>query len=511
MTARLPAFGPLFALLAAMAAVPSRAETPDLDVRALGLSPEFLQMAGAKGAGFVDFLMSQVGPMVRNGVITKADVDLRMAVDGARRRTERMAPYLMFDLDLDGVISREEIDRVSPVLRDNERRFSEVILKSGDADGDGSLSLTEIYKAVAVAAGDEVRVRNPFLDDVLKSDLDSDGRVTVEEIITVVRAVKASAPARSDTASGAGGNARPSMDCAPPMPDGAAEVVVVSAYGGAALSNIAVAGQDRASTAVRLVVEPGTAPLYIFAASLTPVTWHVEGNAARVQRIVVQPPLVEEGAGAGVSGLGRDQVSFVPPEACIEPFYRSEGDVEDISWKWSVAALEKVLGRKVQHVVSAYEIPNASVPSGGMTVTEPEYAPPTKNADGTISITVDMNSAAIMMKRSHPNGLIEADPMDVAAPEPVEVYEVLPQEAGLAQLLEEGVLERVTLQSARRQGSAFLIRKPMKRFPPGLGGGRGVSFVLGTGVPMPGGDSGRFPVFSEATGECLTRDQSLCR
>ena len=60
---------------------------------------------------------------------------------------------------------------------------------------------------------------------------------------------------------------------------------------------------------------------------------------------------------------------------------------------------------------------------------------------------------------------------------PVEPYGVLPQQAGLAQLMEQGLI--------KRQGNAFLVLQPIPRFPAGLHGAPGVSFLLGPDLPLP--------------------------
>jgi hypothetical protein len=92
---------------------------------------------------------------------------------------------------------------------------------------------------------------------------------------------------------------------------------------------------------------------------------------------------------------------------------------------------------------------------------------------------------------------VQIDPRDAVSSQPAEAYEVLPQQAGLLQLVNSGAL------SVNRSGD-FLIHKKI-RFPGGLHGAHSVKFLLLKGVPVPDGDPGHSDVMSEETGRSLTR------
>jgi hypothetical protein len=85
----------------------------------------------------------------------------------------------------------------------------------------------------------------------------------------------------------------------------------------------------------------------------------------------------------------------------------------------------------------------------------------------------------------------------VVAGLPVEDYEVLPSEAGLLQLLEEGKLE------PGRNGE-LVVRAPM-RYPADLFGGSAARFLVPRGVPVPEGDPGHSCVRSEETGRAISK------
>lgn len=74
-------------------------------------------------------------------------------------------------------------------------------------------------------------------------------------------------------------------------------------------------------------------------------------------------------------------------------------------------------------------------------------------------------------------------------------YEVLPQEEGLAQLLEAGAL------TVNRRGEYLIHRKI--RFPADMRGAHSEKFLLLRGVPVPDGGPGHSKVVSEETGELL--------
>jgi hypothetical protein len=98
-------------------------------------------------------------------------------------------------------------------------------------------------------------------------------------------------------------------------------------------------------------------------------------------------------------------------------------------------------------------------------------------------------------RRFSPGGVIEIDPRRVVASMPVERYEVLPQQAGLLQLVKQGKL-------AENGRGEFLIKEKI-RFPAELHGAHSVKFLLLRGVPLPDGSPGHSQVISEETGERL--------
>jgi hypothetical protein len=100
----------------------------------------------------------------------------------------------------------------------------------------------------------------------------------------------------------------------------------------------------------------------------------------------------------------------------------------------------------------------------------------------------------------YPGGVIQIDPKTVVANAPVAPYGILPNQAGLLQLVQQGAL-------SYRNGE-FQIKKKI-RFPAELYGAHSAKFLLLKGVPTPDGDPGHSCVVSEATGQPLANG-NLC-
>jgi hypothetical protein len=101
---------------------------------------------------------------------------------------------------------------------------------------------------------------------------------------------------------------------------------------------------------------------------------------------------------------------------------------------------------------------------------------------------------ATKYKMFYPAGIIEVDAKKVVANAPPAPYVVLPNQAGLIQLVQQGALTY--------SNGEFQIRKKI-RFPAELYGANAAKFLLLKGVPVPDGDPGHSCVVSEETGQSL--------
>lgn len=432
-----------------------------------------------------------------------------MLANAAAQRGQVLSAILSADLDNDGTVTREEVTRVLQVGRSNGM-LGDLFLKF-DTNVDDRISPDELTMGVN-AAGEDMGSRRGDRASIIGTllDFDADGQITQKELDRAVAAlVLQSAPIDGAAVPAPIADPAParaaSCDVVAPTPG--ALIHVVTGYEGNALANVSIGGQDRVTETAELVIEPGDKPLYIVVASYELVIWRVTGAVDRVERIVVQSAVGSSDIRSGaVAGLPAEKVTFVAAGACLA------GGWEKTANKDAAAAMRKRFGRDVAGVVADYTIASVSLPSGkggdgprgevdivvsggkryiltedGM-VEEP--TPKVGEEDGAI---------ARELNRFHPGGVVKIDPKTVVSAYPVEPYVVLPQQAGLAQLMEQGLI--------KRQGNAFLVLQPIPRFPAGLHGAHSVSFVLGPDVPLPPGDPGHSSV-RDSTRACLVR---MCR
>jgi hypothetical protein len=241
--------------------------------------------------------------------------------------------------------------------------------------------------------------------------------------------------------------------------------------------------------------------------------WNINGSTKRVERFVVQPQGARSGPGAGVVGLKKEQVSFVSSGACTGYF----SDADDGKTRIELAKLASWLARPVDHLIVHYTLAGMGLPSGRLTnhggrrdgnlviaadgrsfvISRDGVRPLEGDTEGEVKQVQGIALVAAALRRYNPGGVVDIALKDVVAAGEVERYEVLPQQAGLLQLMRSGELRRMN-------DGYFLIQAPIPRFPAGLAGGHSVKFILGDGVPMPAGSPGHSPVYSETTGECLT-------
>jgi hypothetical protein len=281
-----------------------------------------------------------------------------------------------------------------------------------------------------------------------------------------------------------GGAAEPS-NCRLPAAGAHDDVVLFGAYEGDALSTATVAGQDEVTTTARVVVEPGATPLYLILSSYKAVIWRFEGEVARMTRVVLVGPREQ-----GVVGVERGKVVDLTKDVasltevpCFRPYYESRS-VEAVIAR---GVVERALGQAPKMMGGEYELASVRIPSGVASRTERGSSPPAPAG-------FDATTYASHL-RFNSGGVVTIDPKAVVSAAKPERYDVLPEHAGLAQLVGSGQLEPV----GDSHGD-FWIVKPIRRFPAGLNGSLSVRFVLGKGISLPPGSPGHSCVIAEETG-----------
>ncbi|UVO27376.1 hypothetical protein [Bradyrhizobium arachidis] len=290
-----------------------------------------------------------------------------------------------------------------------------------------------------------------------------------------------------------------------PKASDVAEVALLGSYQTDALSGVTIGSQDNHIFAGRVVVEPGSNPLYVVITSHGPAIWQFSGAVDRIERVVLasattgpnsedaeQPPLV------GATGVSRDRITFLARSDCLTYFTEapSSGSLQ------SAATVRNATGKLPQSVATMYSVGSYSIPSGKTDSKSNQQSLLQQKFLGRLTILRDpgkvtnwatLGSARDEMERFFPGGVIEMDASTVVASAPAAKYEVLPSRAGLVQLLEKGLLTETRPEDFNVLGKI--------RFPAGLYSALNATFRVAKGVPYPDGDPGDSCVIVEETGE----------
>jgi hypothetical protein len=485
---------------------------------------------------------------------------------GARARSAEIGSLVALDLDGDGVVSRAEIETVARynAIRATARSTSDRCGAEArqrlakpvadevarglahDRNSDNRLTLDEIVAAgepmreaaEALAARSERRTpderRAHMVADLVPLALDAggDGVVSLAEYDAAVDAIfreydddgdgtisVAEAAAHRTHAESLRKVALKVIEtrrteqalrertagCALPAIPPDVGVVLFSTFGGSGVATVGLGDDDLVEVA-DIVVEPGPDPLAIVLTSRHPMIWDIGGATDRVVRVIVAADIREQplrAAPGGVVGLPREKIAFAGRSDCVPVFLRPDDQDK------TVATFAALSGRRADIVLGVSQAGSVRLPSGQDVRDAPlrgAIAPPKHQPAAELDET---------MRRDHPAGLIALDPGEIVSTSAATRLPVLPLDAGVAQLIDEGALtisrysHGYILEAAGpkpfREPSEFVVKRKM-RMPPGLTQA-GRVFVLAAGVPMPDGDigktcivdEGRNPVANEAS------------
>lgn len=289
--------------------------------------------------------------------------------------------------------------------------------------------------------------------------------------------------------------------CGLPAPSARAQIALLSAYEGQALSSVTIGSQDIEVRTASVTIAPGDQPLYVVITSFRPVIWRFTGATNRVERAVLiskqnMPDGINaEGSNlAGATGLPASRVFFPSRPGCLRYFK----DAPSVSSTLASGRIRSETGRMPDIVAARYGVSSFTLPSGEI---QSASADMFKIMSALVSRTFmplrgqSHNDLDYEVERFYPGGVVSLDADSVVASATPSPYMVLPGKAGLQQLVKQGALEY--------HGGDFFIRRKI-RFPAELTGAIAVNFVLGKGVPQPDGDPGHSCIVSEATGEVLS-------
>ena len=479
-------------------------------------------------------ILSQIAPLLRdidregNGLEQK-DIDQAKLIHDAQRRAQVISRNLVYDLNGDLVVTRQEAESVldyqmavyaaraagTSQANANKRQRDQQVNKimQGDADGNQKLEGTEL--SVLGEGSEEARRYEDFnvnfAQALLKADPNADGIVTEAESLAVLSKVAegyAEAVVQfKQSRKAAGGNVSVENCPALSVPD-KSKLVLLSTYEGASLSTVSLAGQDGVTEVATLDIEAGSEPLTLVISSYSALIWKFTGATERIAKVYVGSTQVNAADGktaAGVTGLPKDKVGFLTGRRCLGYFDEAQSPEALIA----SARIGKLAGRPVDALLATYSSNVIHLPSGdgAKTNASKDNGNRLTIIDGSKRIIVGPNgelkvetvdasqnggSSGLQREllRFNPGGVQAINIKDVVSEAKPEVYGVLPQQAGLLQLVSEGKIKSTG-------GSGFLILKKI-RYPAGLTGAHSVKFIVSKGVPMPEGDPGHSCVFSEA-------------
>ncbi|MDM9626792.1 hypothetical protein QTL95_12855 [Rhizobium sp. S152] len=425
--------------------------------------------------------------------LTADDIARAEQREQARRRAGLLTPFFERDLDGDGKVTPAEIADAPVTMSRREP------LTAMDGDHDGTVTLDEalVYAGVRAALPDAGRTTSR-LSQLLALDPNKDGTLTADELETLGRSAFAYFDRDGDGVLSEQEMAvrekamnerqvkialeRRAALCNLPKAGQTDRVLFVGAYEAAALSDVTVSGQDAVTGTAELAIDAGDTPLYIVVSSYGSIIWRLTGHTERVARLVV----ASDRKGGGATGLQTEKVTIVSQPRCL-PYASSQG----AGLQHVMTTLGAFTGKPVDDVLASYTLPKANLPSNAVPAAEWK---PTRNPAPLKPIPLNMGQLRNVdpatyqsFIRFNPAGLVSIDPAAVVSQGVAERYQVLPQEAGLLQLLMDGSLEA--------NGSrGYLVRKPIPRFPAGLAGAHRVNFVLAKGVPRPAGNPGHSSV-----------------
>jgi Ca2+-binding EF-hand superfamily protein len=356
----------------------------------------------------------------------------------------------------------------------------EALFRKIDADNDGTISQQELADYGLRPDSPDAAVRNAAAEAAQKR---------LNEQADAVRKKQEEAEAVRTA-------------CAMPAPSEKAKVVLLSASRTDALSSVTLGSQDVVVHAGRVVVERGREPLYLVIPTSSATIWQFSGAIERIERVVMtssevvpktgnaqqtnapQPPL------AGATGIAAERISFFARRDCLRNF----SEIPSSSSIEAIAAIRNAIGKEPDAVAFKHYVSSFAVPSGKIDMPGDELQQPL-----IMQKQFGSGRARDEMYKFFRGGVIDIDPKTVVASAPAAAYEVLPAQAGLAQLLTAGAV-------TRNVAGEYVVRQKI-RFPPGLFGAHAVVFLVMKGTPYPDGDPAHSCVVMEETGE---RKGALC-
>lgn len=506
------------------------------------------------------------------GVSPQGIDDLRKIM-AAQRRSQAISQILLYDLDGDGAVTRQEITTVmqprarqmihangvqlEPTPQQTKLQLDRLVSDAlkADTDHDGVISAVELQQE-AQRQADQASTgwqQNGGQYVPITLDANADGVVSLAEYEAAVREQFDAVDQDRDGRISAGefadfgkraNEARQAMQrareielrkqrlqaavagCDVPAVPREARLILLGAQEGKALSNAWVGNQDRPTYVTTVEIAPGPEPIYLALASGSAMIWDIVGATERVAGIVADADGAIDKAGdarpqriAAVGGGGPQRggkplvgVMGVPREKVH--FTAHTGCL--------VPATQATMKDGSAEEIAALLLGRAVDETGGEQSAGTFRVPAARHfADRPVRNAIQLPTEGLGellwrdARMDYPAGVAQINVETVVSAHPVNHYSVLPGRAGLAELVDTGALTITGMTRGVRinDGDFKPFTVPDKfRISRKLrlpAGARG-TFTLPSQVPPPDGDLSATCVLSEPEMKPISGSRANC-
>jgi len=452
-----------------------------------------------------------------NKTLTITDLNNAQNSQALKIKEQLRSKFVEFDENLDGKISESELDEglgrsksMEDSLR-NSRRYP--ALQALDKNRDGNITFEE-FSQDGQKASSSLNRGQLLIQSYLNLDPNHDNKLTAFELQKLAEQTFDSIDGDADGVINHGQlqnikqftSFSQQLGCNIPRLEKPGSLVAFNLLKGEKTPNYSVAGQSEKTTAVDVEIsdEPGNISLFLSNAS--PIIYRFTGKTSRIDALIVAGPVRDATTvRSGVIGIDPDKIRFIdnnclPPAPVLD---ESALGIEKMKLYFTV----------VQYIAQSEKIRMGHANSATKITVNNTEPPEAENKNGFESdLAAPPEFEELGWKRfiaSSPGGLIDLKNEKIVSPTTPERYEVLPEWAGMAQLLKDGAIVRdmssMSPNTALTPNMIHLARykiiKAIPYYPSGLFGGDATRFLLGKGVPAPQGNSGHSCVISEETGK----------
>ena len=435
--------------------------------------------------------------------VSAQGVDNLRKITAAQRRSQAMAQILVYDLDGDGTVTKDEITaamqpRAGQMLNANgvqlEPTHQQVRLQldklvadalKPDADHDGIITATEIMQEGQQQAeqasiswrqgwasqlvpmtldsnGDgtvslaeyEAAIREQF--DTI--DQDRDGRISPAEAAEFARRINEVRQAAQRMREVAAKKLRLEAavaGCDVPAPPRGVRLVLLGAIDGKALSKAWIGSQDRLTYVTTVEIAPGPEPFYLALASGSAMIWDVVGATERIAGVVAHGEAVLDKASDTRAQQRTASSNAVVPQRNDKPLVGIIGlPREKIRFTAHagclVPATETTIDDGSAQQMAALLLGRPADEVGGEDDAGTFRVPGVRHfPDRPVRNAIRLPKEGLgellwrEVQEDYPAGIAQIDAATVISAHPVGLYSVLPGRAGLAELVDMGAL-RIT-------------------------------------------------------------------